>query len=100
LTIVTTILTLTMCDSREKLGTYKVSIGDTNQMITLYRDSTFNETSDLENKNCEGRWITINQTDSIIEITTLSCEGKIFTITPTRTLKIKGENLIESSEFY
>jgi hypothetical protein len=96
LTLVTILLTLSMCDSRDKFGTYKLNTKGQQSIISLYKDSTFNET--IGKEKCKGRWLTINQSDSIIETTTLSCGTQIFTLTPKRTLKIAEDELIEVKE--
>ncbi len=87
---------LSMCDSRAKFGTYKLDTKGQQSMISLFKDSTFTETLDKE--ECKGHWLIINQADSIIETTTLSCGTRIFTLTPKRTLKITGDELIEVSK--
>ncbi len=99
-TVVTILLTLTMCNSKDKLGTYGLSTRTGNSTIILYKDSTFTENihSDTIDEKCLGHWLTINQKDSIIETSTESCGTLIFTSMPRRILKITGDKLIEVSE--
>ena len=98
--VVTILLTLTKCNSKDKLGTYKVSTQLANSTIILYQDSTFREIilSDAGDKKCLGHWLTLNQKDSIIQTITESCGTMIFTSTPKRILKITGDKLIEVGE--
>ena len=99
-TVVTIFLTLTMCNSKDELGTYKLSTRIGNSTIILYNDSTFNEfiLSDSVDKKCLGHWLTVSQKDSIIATITESCGTMIFTSIPRRTLRITGNKLIEVSE--
>jgi len=99
-TVVAILLTLTMCNSKDKLGVFKLSTRVGNSTIILFKDSTFNEIilSDTVDRKCVGHWLTVNQKDSIIETTTESCAAMIFTLAPKRTLKITGDKLIEVSD--
>jgi hypothetical protein len=98
LILVTTLLFLATCNAPEKIGVYKLNTKRSNSTITLFTDSSFIERSisDSGSKKCRGRWQPVNETDSIIEMVTLSCGFDIYTLTPTRKLKIKHGELIET----
>jgi hypothetical protein len=87
-----------MCSASEKFGTFKLNTASSKSIVTLYKDSTFVErsTSNAENKKCKGRWWPVNERDSIVEMMTHSCGNDIYTLTPTRKLKIKEGELIET----